>query len=224
MRRQLTLAKPALILFAVLSGWPHAQARNASERWDGVIVFGSLKAPFSMQIDFDGASVSAVFTSGEDRVESTSGTLSGDAVLIKFDSLGTVLEAVQNGGSMKGTYTKAADPQKRLAIELNRFCTCGFVGEAGPDISGVWSIDGGGRLAVERKGDDTFATVRLAGDDRQFGTLSGRFDGVSFSLSHFTGSNAALLDAEPRKDGKLDLNLQLPDEAPRKVVASRIQP
>ena len=122
---------------------------------------------------------------------------------------------------MKGTYSRAADPQERLPIELNRFCTCGFVGEAGPDISGVWSIDAGGRLTVERKGDDTFATLRLPGDDRKFGTLSGRFDGVSFTLSHFAGTNAALLDAEPRKDGKLDLNLQLPGEPPRKVVASR---
>jgi hypothetical protein len=220
MRRQWTLATPVLMLTLILGG-PQAHAKNPPERWDGVVAYGSLKVPFSMQIDFDGASVSAVFTSGEERVESTSGTLSGDAVQIKFDSLGTVLEAVQNGGSMKGTYKKTADPQKPLAIELNRFCTCGFVGEAGPDISGVWSIDGGGRLTVERKGDDTFATVRLADVDRQFGTLSGRFDGVSFTLSHFTGTNAALLDAEPRKDGKLDLNLQLPGESARRVVASR---
>jgi hypothetical protein len=223
MRRQWTPAKLLLLMLTATLPWPGAHAaKNPGERWDGTVAFGSFKVPFSMQINFDGTSVSAVFTSGEERVESTSGTLSNDAVRIKFDSLGTVLEAVQNGGSMKGTYAKAADPREMLPIELNRFCTCGFVGEAGPDISGVWSIDGGGgRLTVERKGDDTFAAIRLANDDRQFGTLSGRFDGVSFTLSHFTGTNAALLDAEPRKDGKLDLNLQLPGEPSRKVVASR---
>jgi hypothetical protein len=211
----------SMLLTAVLAG-PEAHAKkDPPERWDGVVMYGGLKVPFSMQIEFDGSSVSGAFTSGEERVESTTGTLSGDAVRIKFDSLGTVLEAERNGGSMKGTYTKAADPQKRLAIELNRFCTCGFVGEAGPDISGVWSIDGGGRLSVQRKGEDTYATVRLAGDERQFGTLSGRFDGVSFTLSHFMGTSAALLEAEPRKDGKLDLNFQLPGEPARKVVASR---
>jgi hypothetical protein len=221
MRRQWILAGPFLILLTAVLGGLDAHARNPPERWDGVVVYGTLKVPFSMQIEFDDSSVAAAFTSGDERVESTSGTLSGDAVLIKFDSLGTVLKAERTGGSMKGSYTKAADPQKRLAIELNRFCTCGFVGEAGPDISGAWSIDAGGRLSVQRKGDDTFATVQLAGDERQFGTLSGRFDGVSFTLSHFTGTSAALLDAEPRKDGKLDLNLQLPGEPPRKVVASR---
>jgi hypothetical protein len=210
-------------MLTILLGWPSANAKTPAERWDGVIAYGTLKVPFSMQIDFDGTSVSAVFTAGDERVESTSGTLSGDDVRIKFDSLGTVLVAVQNGGSMKGTYTRTSDPQKNLPIELNRFCTCGFVGEAGPDISGVWSIDAGagGKLTVERKGDDTFATLRLAGDDRQFGTLSGRFDGVSFTLSHFAGTNAALLDAEPRKDGKLVLNFQLPGESAKKVVASK---
>lgn len=217
MRSQLTLV---LMIMAVL-GFPAANAKSDPERWDGIVAFGKLKVPFSMQLDFDDASVSAVFTSGEQPVQSTSGTISGDTVQIKFDSLGTVLEAVRNGGSMKGTYTKASDPQSRLSVELNKFCTCGSVGEAGPDISGVWSVDAGGRLTVERKGDDTFATLRFTEDDRQFGTLSGRFDGIAFTLSHFTGTKAAVLDAELNKDGKLRLNFQLPGEPARKMVASR---
>lgn len=220
MRRLWTLTNFVLML-AVAAGWHNAYAKNTPERWDGIVAYGALKVPFSMELDFDGAAVSAVFSAGEERVVSSSGTVSGDAVRIKFDSLDTVLEAVQNGGSMKGTYGKATDSQKRLPIELNRFCTCGFVGEAGPDISGLWSIEGGGQLTVERKGDDTFATIRLTGDDRKFGALSGRFDGVSFTLSHFKGTDAALLDAEPRKDGKLVLNLQVPGELARKMVATR---
>jgi hypothetical protein len=200
-------------LFAALLGLS-VHAKTAPERWDGVITFGTLKVPFSMQIEFGETSVAAVFTSGETPVASSSGTIADDKVRIQFDSLGTVLEALVNGGSMKGTYAK-------LPVELNRFCTCGFAGEAGPDISGVWTIESGGRLAVERKGDDTFAAIQLKGDERNFGTLSGRFDGLSFTLSHFTGTTAAMLEVEPRKDGKLDLELKLPGEPSRKLVASK---
>jgi hypothetical protein len=201
-----------------------AAEKKPAERWDGKVFFSKqLQIPFSMQIEFDAPRISAVFTAGDERVPSTSGTLLDDAVVLKFEPLGTTLEGKIDGGSFKGTYGKpAADPAQRHKVELGRFCTCGFQGEAGPDISGVWNLEGGGKLFLQRKGEDTFATLEIAGDTRQFGTLSGRFDGVSFTLSHFNGTRAALLDAEPSKDAtKLDLNFQLPGEAPRRLVATK---
>jgi hypothetical protein len=192
------------------------------ERWDGVIDFGSLEVPFTMQMEFSETSVAAVFSAKGEQVASTAGTLTGDAVMIRFDSLGTTLTGDRSGGSIKATYGKASDPPaKRQRVELNKFCTCGFVGEAGPDISGTWSIDGGGALVVQREGEDTFVQMQLTANDGPSGTLAGRFDGVSFTLSRFTGTTGAVLEAEPRKDGKLDLNLQLSGKPAKKLVASK---
>ena len=218
------MRRTACYILPLLAAACIAAEKKPAERWDGKIFFGKqLQVPFSMQIEFDAPRISAIFTAGDERVPSTSGTILDDAVILKFEPLGTTLEGKLDGGSFKGTYGKTrADSAQRQKVELGRFCTCGFQGEAGPDISGVWILDGGGKLSVQRKGEDTFATLEIAGDSRRFGTLSGRFDGVSFTLSHFNGARAALLDAEPAKDEKkLVLNFQLPGEASRRLVATK---
>jgi hypothetical protein len=214
----------SLTVFSALSLICIGAEKKPAERWDGKVFYGKqLQIPFSMQIEFDAPRITGVIVAGDERVVSTSGTMNDDAVVLKFDPLGTTLEGKLDGGSFKGTYGKAgAESAHRQKVELGRFCTCGFQGEAGPDISGVWNIEGGGKLSVQRKGEDTFAHLEIPNDSRQFGTLSGRFDGVSFTLSHFNGTRAALLDAEPGKNAKkMDLNFQLPGEVARKFVATR---
>ncbi|MBS1835148.1 MAG: hypothetical protein JST65_20685 [Acidobacteria bacterium] len=110
----------------------------------------------------------------------------------------------------------------RYRIEAAPFCTCGFQGEAGPDIAGTWALaaDGAGTLRVRRTGDDTIADLELPGGER-VQHLMGRFDGLSFALAAFDGRRGVLLDAEPDKD-TLKITLQiLPGSPATRLTATK---
>jgi hypothetical protein len=96
------------------------------------------------------------------------------------------------------------------------------MGEAGPEIMGVWELPGdGGRLAIRRVGEDTLATLSRAGEE--VGPLSGRFNGGFFELSYYDGTRGTLLEIEPRKDGGLDVAWMEPGVAAKKVKAVRVR-
>jgi hypothetical protein len=145
------------------------------------------------------------------------GTVANETVRLPFSKGGSI-EARLDGGSMKGHFITSQGAKH--ALEAGRYCTCGFEGEAGPDVSGDWTIDGGkGRLSVQRKGEETF--VRLNGSGP---VLAGRFDGAVFTLAYFNGdpANAAWLEMEPAKDGKSMLLVwQKPGEGPVRWTASK---
>ncbi|MBS1833551.1 MAG: hypothetical protein JST65_12590 [Acidobacteria bacterium] len=109
----------------------------------------------------------------------------------------------------------------RYRIEAAPFCTCGFQGEAGPDITGTWALaaEGGRTLRVRRTGDDTVADLKLPGGER-VQHLMGRFDGLSFALAAFDGRRGVLLDAEPEKD-TLKITLQFPGSPATRFTATK---
>lgn len=189
------------------------------ERWDGTIAFGDLKLPFSMQLRMDGSTATATFLNlGDPAGAGGKGALVDDALLLRFGQ--SVLEGKLDGGSLKGTYSTADGKYK---VDAGRFCTCGFQGEAGPDISGAWNLEGGkGKLTVERKGDDTIAILKLGSSATP--SLAGRFDGAVFTLAYFNGdpAGAAWLEIEPDKDARtLSLVFQKPGGNPVRLRAIR---
>jgi len=191
------------------------------ERWDGTVTFGKLKLPFSMQFRVDGATATAVFRNlGEGTLPNAaaSGSVARETVRLDFKASGAIIEARLDGGSLKGHFITSQGV--RHVLEAGRYCTCGFEGEAGPDISGEWSLDGGKRrLTVQRKGEETFARLNNSGP-----ALAGRFDGAVFTLAYFNGdpANAGWLEMEPAKDGKSMLLVwQKPGESPVKWTASK---
>ena len=118
-------------------------------------------------------------------------------------------------GQLQGTVGSGPDMHPFTA---SQFCACGYEGEAGPDISGTWEVpDSNLGLAIRRKGEDTLATITLP--NGEWGPLTGRFDGVSFSLHYFDGARAALLEIEQRKDGGLELKLAEPGAEVKKYRA-----
>ncbi len=213
-----------MLLLAAWTVSGFAQTAN-NDRWDGTIVFGDLKLPFSMQLKIKDGKAAAAFTNlGEVAapVASTSGTATEDAVKLRFEALHAILEGNLDGGSLKGVY-RIEDTV--LKVDAGRFCTCGFQGEAGPEISGVWTIDGGGKLTIRRTGEDTIG-VLTTGAGTETPALAGRFDGAVFTLSYFDGdpSRAAWLEIEPSKDGKaLDISFRQPgkEKAASKMRAVR---
>lgn len=205
-----------LLLIAALSAACLAAA-VPNGRWDAEMTAGGLKIPFTLFFSGDASALTAAFVNGPARVVSKPGTFANGQIRIAFPSTAT-LEATLADDQLKGAYRDAKGQSHPFSASA--YCTCGSEGEPGPDMKGMWlSAENGWRVKIDRNGDDTWATLsRPAGD---LGPLSGRFDGVSFMLHYFDGSNAALLEMEPRKDGQADLVLKTPGEAPQKFRASR---
>src|SRR5215470_7614781 len=135
-----------MVSLAVACGW--AQAPDG--RWDGTITYGALNVPFQIHFEPNGKTLKGSFVNGDTRVSSTEGSFEAGAVRLTFGESGTRLEATLDKEQLKGTYGKGQDMHPFTA---EKFCTCGFVGEAGPDISGSWEVsDSDMRLTIQRKG------------------------------------------------------------------------
>jgi len=200
-----------MVSLSVVCGW--AQALDG--RWDGTITYGDLKVPFIIHFEPNGKTLTGSFVNGDTRVSSTEGSFEAGAVRLAFGASGTRLEATLEDGQLKGAYGKGKDMHPFTA---SKFCSCGSEGDAGPDISGTWeSPDSTWRLTIQRKGDDTLATVsRPSGE---LGPLAGRFDGLTFMLHYFDGVRVAVLEIEQRKDGGLDLKFTEPGTEVKKYRA-----
>lgn len=206
-----------MVSLTVACGWEQAP----EGRWDGMITYGTLNVPFTILFEPNGTALKGSFVNGDTRVTSTEGSFEAGTVRLTFAAAGTRLEATLADGQLKGTYGSVG--QDRRPFTASKFCSCGFEGEAGPDISGTWEVpDTGWRLTIRRKGDDTLVTVSRPGGE--LGPLAGRSDGLTFKLHYFDGVRAAALEIEPRKDGGLNLKFTEPGtEAVVKLEARRIE-
>jgi hypothetical protein len=208
----------AMVSLAVVCGWTQAQAQTQAPdgRWDGSITFDALKVPFRIDFEQNGKTLTGVFVNGDSRVSSTEGGFEAGAVSLTFGASGVRLEAKLEDGQLKGVFGSGG--QDMHPFTASKFCTCGFEGDAGPDISGTWDApDSELRMTIRRKGDDTLVTVSRPGGE--LGPLVGRFDGFTFMLHYFDGARAALLEIEPRKDGGLDLKFSEPGADVKKYRA-----
>jgi hypothetical protein len=199
------------VLLAVCAA---AHGETPSGRWDLTATIDKTKIPFSMELEFNGGTVSGTFTNGPDKVSSTRGTLSGETLRLTFQPDDKLFEAKITRGNLNGTiggYTVEGAP----------YCTCASEGEAGPDISGSWTLSAPdaatSSLVIQRKGEDTIANL-FRPDDKN-GALTGRFDGLAFMLHHFDGVRASLLEIEPQPDGSLDVTIREPRAAAKKFRA-----
>ena len=176
-----------------------AQTEPHSGRWDGTIAVHGLKVPFSMQLDFNAKEVSGTFVNGEERVTSAKGTFRDGVLNLTFPE-GAVLEA------------KVANDTLAAAIAADGSApTCGS--------GAVLHLRVGGRgrsRHIRRLGGQRIhlaspcsaqgsAVAHLLPPEDANGALTGRFDGLAFTLHHFDGTRASVLEVEPRPDGSLDL-------------------
>ena len=180
----------------------------AAGKWVGVVTYADLKVPFAMDLQFNGATATGAFFNGDQRAASTAGKWVDDGLQLEFSQYGKKLETKLVDGQLKGKYGD-------YNIEAGPYCTCSYEGEAGPDIKGEWKIDGtGSKMVVTRKGEDTFATINDA-------VHSGRFDGLQFTLNHFDGERASVIEATVRKDKGLDLVFKQPGQGVRTYRATQ---
>jgi hypothetical protein len=210
--------------FLMLASVAAAQTQPASGRWDGSITIDDLKLPFSIDLDLNPDAVSGTFVNGAEKVRSTAGTFKDGILRLTFQQHGTGLEASIVNGRLSGTY--GGVDFGRYAVDAGPFCTCAVVGEAGPDISGTWTLHGQtpeisatGRLEIERRGNDTVA--RILDPEDTNGELTGLFDGLAFLLHHFDGARASRLELEPRPNGTLEGLLKERGRPSKKFYAAR---
>ena len=208
------LVAAALMAVSVLS------AQTPAGRWDAhVTKIGSLRVPFTMHFDGSGSSFAAScsIVMGDTRIRSSSASFDGKTARADFENPGSHMQAVvADGGSLTGTFGN--EKLGMHPFRASAFCTCGLVGEAGPEIMGPWEVsENNWKLSVRRVGEDTMATISRGG--AEIGPISGRFNGSFFELSLFDGNQAAVLEIEPRKDGALDLSWMEPGVGVKKLKA-----
>lgn len=212
------ISSAALLILAALSIAPSCDAQVPAGRWDGTVVYGTMKVPFRIDFDGTGSKIRGTLINGDTRISSTSGSFADDHLRLVFESTGTRLDAVLKDERLDGYFETSKDG--RHPFTASAFCSCGYEGEAGPDISGAWEIpEAAWRLAIFRKGEDTFVKVLRSGEE--IGPLAGRFDGVTFALHYFDGPRAIVLELEPTKDGRLAVLWQEANQSPKKYVAVR---
>src|SRR5438445_13823628 len=100
----MTLTRSVAILAALAVS---ATAQSLTGLWDGTIQYDEYKIPFPIEFRQSGADVTASFFNGDERVTSTSGRLTGNALTLSFDHYATRLNATFSDGAIRGTYGSA---------------------------------------------------------------------------------------------------------------------
>jgi len=179
--------------------------------WQATADVSGAQIPFRLEISGEGASVHAHFFDGSRSTNPGAGELRGGHLHLTFPSYAAVLDATLTGGRLDGTYTVGVSGHP-IAIHATRGAPPAAVAATAPQIAGEWIIpynspkgETAWRLIVRQAGATAQAAIlRIDGDT---GTLSGRFAGGHFELSHFAGERPALLEATPAADGSLKLVL-----------------
>lgn len=186
-------------------------AQTLQGRWDGFVSYDDYKIPFPIEFSQKGDDITASFFNGDDRVPSTAGRLSGDALTVNFDHYATRLNATFKDGVVHGTYGNTrygfrdfeATPHRELTVSAKDV----------PDISGLWDIptespkgEHAWRLIIRQSGGRVSAAIlRVDGDT---GALEGTFRDGKFLLNHFDGARASVMEIVPQQGGSLDVALR----------------
>jgi len=205
----------AVLLLAPLAVASPPADQSAAGQWEGTVVVDKLTIPFRLDVTGKGNKLQGAFLNGDERVTSSRGKQSHDAVELDFDQYAEFLRAVVEGGELKGTIEGKFDPGPRraLAFQAHRYTPqpdppAGSV----PSINGLWEIEvksskgeSAWRFIVRQTGADVSAAIlRVDGDT---GTLTGRYRDGKFVLSHFSGERPYVMEAAPNPDGTLTITL-----------------
>jgi len=190
-----------------------ASGQSVEGTWDATVTVNNVSVPFRIEIDGTGADVHSYFFNGDDRVNpSSSGTFQNGSLVLTFDSYATRLEATLNDGVLSGTYGGGSGSAYAFQAKRHDPALAATGDQHAPDISGLWEIQ-----VKSPKGESAWhfvvnqararidaAILRVDGDT---GNLSGNYKDGKFFLSHFTGERPFYVEATPRSDGSLQLQI-----------------
>jgi thiol-disulfide isomerase/thioredoxin len=207
--KQTTLI-PAIAIAIASAAW----GQSIDGLWDGTVVTDGFTVPFKVGFSGSGASVKGWFFNGEEKEESTSGKLDNGSLVLNFDSYASVLNATVKDGAIDGTY-KSNRGGAALPFHAVPAKNTPAPAVKAPDIAGLWYLQSvksrkhdekAWQFFVTQKGAEvTGAILRVDGDT---GALSGTYKDGKFTLSHFSGARAALVEVTPNADGTLKVDLK----------------
>src|SRR5262245_18545220 len=70
----------SILLVAAGSAW----AETPTGRWDATITIGTLKVPFAMEFQGDGAAFGGTIVNGDERIRSAAGSFDGKRMSLRF--------------------------------------------------------------------------------------------------------------------------------------------
>jgi thiol-disulfide isomerase/thioredoxin len=175
--------------------------------WDASVVVNGVEIPFHLELSVRREQASGAFFNGDERVRSTSGQFSGNALALRFEHYASSLQATWADGQLAGTYQRPGSSYGFRAVP--------HVAPVGPElhppaIDGQWEIgvkspkgESAWRFFIRQSGPRVSASIlRVDGDT---GTLEGSYRNGSFVFSHFSGARPLLLELTLQPDGSLAL-------------------
>jgi len=208
-----SIRRIVFLMFAVPALWGQSPAPVSLDGiWNGTLEQGTTEIPFKFGLSGSGSQVKAWFFNGDDKLQSSRGSLEKGVLTVNFDRYAAVLRLEYKDGAFDGTWTtsrsRAATP-----VHLARSAS-GTAAPAtpAPSVGGVWLIENvrsskgeqAWQLVLTQKGNDLTATIlRVDGDT---GALTGGWQDGKFVVSHFDGTRPALWTITPLADGTLSLN------------------
>jgi thiol-disulfide isomerase/thioredoxin len=201
-----------------------ARADPLAGLWDGEVKYDDIVVEFPLALSGSGKNISGSFFNGDERVTSTHGTRTSDALVLEFADYATQLNVREQDGVLRGTYGN-----KLIGIheiELRRHRGASTSGSGAPDIGGLWTLpfespkgEHAWRLIVRQHRSQVSASIlRVDGDT---GVLTGRYEDGQFVLNHFDGGRPLRVTVVPRQDGKLDVMLRGPHAPSQTLIAVR---
>lgn len=188
--------------------------------WNAVIVVGKAEIPFRFEISRQGDQWQGFFFEGDRRIGSTSGSFASETLRLDYEFLNTTLTATFDGNQWNGTYRYNQKNGREYPFHARPYVAPGADPTTPPKIAGTWEMKLveedrnptkdprtalSSRLYLRQSGADvTGSILRVDGDT---GTLTGRWQGEKFVLSHFAGERPVLFEATLQPDGTLDILL-----------------
>ena len=193
----------ATSLLAVSTAW----AQSLAGEWDATIKANGVDAPCRFQIAQQGSTIQGTFFNGEELYPSTSGSFTSGALAMSWEYTSGKLEANYKDGRLQGTFHSTRGNYGFSAVPHTPPPP---PSANAPSIDGDWEIankspkgEQAWQFLVRQNGPQVAASIlRIDGDT---GVLTGVWRDGKFTLSHFSGARAALMEVTVNPDGSLHL-------------------
>lgn len=209
-----------ILLFAAFVSGARPAAQSAAKLdglWDATITSQTATIPFRFEIATKGATATGSFFEGDRKVASSEGTYAGGTLTLVWDHLNTTLTLTAAGDRLTGNYVNRRPNSRPQAVAMKRFTPVTTDAAKVPQTTGTWEMR---RVADEIKAPRDTRTwqvflrqsgAEVAGSilriDGDTGTLAGRWNGGTLTLSHFAGERPNLFVATPNADRTMNVTL-----------------
>jgi thiol-disulfide isomerase/thioredoxin len=202
-----------LAAFAAALGVAQTNSSPIDGRWDATLTSKTGVVPFRLDISGDGATLKGTLYNGWDPFETTTGaSFENGALVLRIDHYLTKITATLKDGQLDGkVVSQSRADAGTYAFHAKHYVTP-IASANPPAIAGSWEIpldkpnakgEKSQRLIVQQSGPEVSASIlRVDGDT---GALNGIYKDGKWSLSHWDGSRAAVMELSLTKDGTLEV-------------------